>query len=168
MNQVDVDYFEWLTLQIVVPREKRFVGLFERMHSLEFIWTVPHDNNRLQDGLDLRYEFLDGSRKQMVLTGVTILEVLIGLSRRVAFIAGGDEYIWPWRLIKNLKLNKMSDPLSTENANRIDNILETLVWRTYSSDGRGGFFPLRNAEEDQTQIEIWYQMNNYVNEMKSP
>lgn len=168
MNQIDVDYFEWLASQIASPKGKSFTGLLERMHSLEFVWTVPHDENRLHDGLDLRYEFLDGSSKKMVLKGGTILEVLVGLSRRVAFTAGGDEYIWAWRLIKNLRLNRMSDPLSTENANRIDDILEALVWRTYSPNGRGGFFPLRHPTEDQREVEIWYQMNSYVNEINSP
>lgn len=168
MNQVDVDYFNWLISQIASPMNKSYIGLYERMHSLEFVWTIPHDDNRVQDGLDLRYEFLDGSRQRMVLTGASILEVLVSLSRRVAFTAGGDSTVWAWRLIKNIRLNKMTDPLSTENANRIDDVLASLVWRTYSPDGRGGFFPLKDPEQDQTKVEIWYQMNAYVNEIKNP
>ncbi len=168
MNQVDVDYFNWLTSQIAYPSSKSYIGLFERMHSLEFVWTVPHDDNRVQDGLDLRLEFLEGSRERMVLRGVTILEVLIAVSRKVAFTAGGSERNWAWRLIKNLRLNKMSDPLSADNLDRIDRILEAFVWRQYSPDGRGGLFPLQYPEEDQTKVEIWYQLNAYVNEIKSP
>lgn len=167
MNQLDYDYYTWLISQINIPTEKSYGDLFDRMHNLEFVWTVPNDDNRVQDGLDLRPEFMGRSQGQgnLALAGVTLLEVLVSLSRRVAFTAGGDERDWAWRLIKNLKLNKMSDPLTTENADRVEVILEALIWRTYHHDGRGGFFPLKQPKEDQTKVEIWYQMNAYVNEM---
>jgi hypothetical protein len=59
-------------------------------------------------------------------------------------------------------LSSKSDPLTDEDVAKIKNILDTLVWRTYQPDGRGGFFPLNHPEEDQTKVEIWYQMNKYV------
>jgi hypothetical protein len=167
MTQIDYDYFEWLTSQINVPNRKTCNDLFERMHNLEFVWIVPNDDNRVQDGLDLRSEFVNGSRRKLNLKGVSFLEVLVGLSRRVAFTAGGDSRNWAWRLIKNIKLNKMSDPLTAEKANKVDEVLNTLIWRTYQKDGRGGFFPLNQIAEDQTKVEIWYQMNAYVIETQA-
>lgn len=166
MTQSDYDYYEWLVSQIRVPPNKPLTGVFERMHNLEFIWFIPNDDNRVQDGLDLRIEFLDGTNKRLDLNGVTILEVLVGLSRRVAFTAGGDAKTWAWRLLKNLKLHKCTDPLSDDQANRVDDILYSVVWRTYAADGWGGFFPLKQPSEDQTKVELWYQMNAYVIEMK--
>jgi hypothetical protein len=165
MKQIDIAYYEWLTAQIAIPSGKTYHYLFERMHNMEFIWTVPHDANRLRDGIDLRTEFLDGRAHRLTLDVATALEVLIGLSRRVAFNAGGNEKRWAWLLIKNLKLNRMSDPVSSENATRIENILEALIWRTYRSDGSGGFFPLKDPTDDQTKVEIWYQMQAYIREM---
>jgi len=168
LNPIDFEYYEWLTSQVDTPKNgKSYTGLFERMHNLEFVWTVPNDNNRVQDGLDLRAEFMGSKNKakQLQLDECTILELVIGLSRRLAFIAGGREDHWAWRLIKNLRLNKMSDVLTSEQVDRIDEIIYAMVWRTYRSDGLGGFFPLNNPEKDQTQVEIWYQMNAYVNEM---
>lgn len=167
MTQIDYDYFEWLTSQINVPNRKTCNDLFERMHNLEFVWIVPNDDNRVQDGLDLRSEFVNGSRRKLNLKGVSFLEVLVGLSRRVAFTAGGDSRNWAWRLIKNIKLNKMSDPLTSEKANKVDEVLNALIWRTYQKDGRGGFFPLNQIAEDQTKVEIWYQMNAYVIETQA-
>ena len=58
----------------------------------------------------------------------------------------------------------MYDPISKRKSIKIDDILDTLIWRTYEYDGIGGFFPLTNAEEDQTKVEIWYQMAAYINE----
>lgn len=167
-KQIDHDYFEWLISQIEVRSNRTFNELFERMHNIEFVWTVPNDDNRIQDGLDLRIQFLNGARRTIHLDGATILEVLIGLSRRVAFTAGGEAPWWAWQLIENLRLHKSSDPLTNGKANRIDDILEDLIWRTYQRNGQGGFFPLNNALEDQTKIEIWYQMNAYVMEIQEP
>jgi len=165
---VDYEYYIWLTKKIDIPNNKQYLGLFERMHNVEFVWTVPNDDNRVQDGLDLRSEFLniqDGG--EITIGGVTCLEVLVALSRRVAFIADGAHHSrkWAWTLLKNLGLQRFSDPLTPEKTARVDNILHDLIWRHYHANGRGGFFPLQNPEVDQTTVEIWYQLNAYVSEM---
>jgi hypothetical protein len=165
MNALDYRYFDWLISQIKLPsNQKTYNELFSRMYDLEFVWTVPNDGNRVQDGLDLRPEFLNGARQRLSLGGVSILEVLIALSRRLAFNAGGDPETWAWRLIKNLRLNKMADPLTDGQSVRVEEALEALVWRTYQPDGQGGFFPLRYPTMDQTKVEVWYQMHAFINE----
>ena len=165
MNQLDVEYYEWLVSQIDIPNGKIYGELFDRMHNLEFVWTVPNDDNRVQDGLELRVEFAQESSHELEARGATFLEVLVALSRRTAFTAGGKQEQWAWRLIKNLRLNKMSDPFTEQKSNRVNDILDTVIWRTYEPNGRGGFFPLNHPQEDQTKVEIWYQMNKYVIEM---
>jgi len=169
MNKLDYNYYEWLISQIRSPRKRTYKDLFSRMHNLEFVWFVPNDDNRMQDALELREEFLyenDGSSQRLSLKWVTFLEVLVALSRRVAFTGGGDAESWAWRLIKNLHLEKMSDPVTETKARRIDDTLYTLIWRTYSASGRGGFFPLKFPTKDQTKLEIWDQMNAYIIEME--
>ena len=162
MNKTDYKYYEWLVSQIETPGDRTYNELFERMHNFEFVWFVPNDDNRLQDGLDLRHEFLNGNAPNLRLKGVTMLEILVALSRRLAFTAGGNEHRWAWKLLKNLRLNKMSDPLTEAKAQRIDDILYAVVWRTYDRSGNGGFFPLKDSLDDQTKVELWYQMNAYV------
>jgi hypothetical protein len=142
-------YFHWLEPQ---TREgghqtKTYTDLLQLMHSKEFVWFVPNDDNRLVDGLDLRTEFLRESEAPSTLSPdefgpPTILEVLVGLSRRLAFTAGGTAEGWAWQLLKNLELEKMSDPLSRRKCAEADEKLETLIWRNYAPDGAGGFFPL--------------------------
>lgn len=167
MKTLDFQYYEWLTSQIDIPNGKTYDDLFERMHNVEFHWTVPNDDNRIQDGLDLRTEFADGMQDELSLGGATFLEVLVALSRRVAFTAGGNKHPnqWAWTLLKNIGLRKATDPLTPEKAQYVDDVLHTVIWRSYSSDGRGGFFPLQNPEHNQTEFEIWDQMNMYVTEM---
>lgn len=162
LTRTDYDYYEWLISQIAIPNGKSYTGLFEIMHNTEFFWTVPNDDNRIQDALDLRTHFLNGKNETINLAGATLLEILISLSQRVAFIASGSPRKWAWKLLKNLRLTQKSDPLTDEDIVRINNVLDALVWRTYQKDGRGGFFPLKFPEEDQTKVEIWYQMNKYA------
>jgi hypothetical protein len=168
-KRIDRQYFEWLISQIEIPTRNpnTYLDLFGRMFDAEFIWFVPHDDNRLQDGLDLRNEFLNGKR-HIFERGASILEVLIALSRRVAFNAGGHPPIWAWQLIENLRLQKASDPLIGAKATRVEETLYALIWRTYERNGQGGFFPLNFALEDQTKREIWNQMHAYVNEIQEP
>lgn len=171
-SQVNQDYYEWLTSQISIPNGNSYNELFTLMHEVEFVWTVPNDDNRIHDGLDLRTEFANTTYPQfrlqgLELDGATFLEVLVALSRRTAFTAGGDQEEWAWALIRNLRLHKKSDPLSENDIFKVNDTLYSLIWRTYRPDGRGGFFPLKNPEEDQTKVEIWYQMNKYVIEGNS-
>lgn len=164
-NQAEQQYFEWLISQINVQGTRTFYDLFEVLFTIEFDWTVPHDKNRVQDGLDLRTEFFNG-KKIRLNKRATVLEVLIALSRRLAFIAGGRAEDWAWQLLANLRLNKMTDPFTENKARKVNNILETLIWRQYRDDGFGGFFPLNWPDQDQTQVEVWYQMQKYVSEIQ--
>ena len=168
MTRVDYNYYIWLTDQVHIPNGKTYMGLFERMHNMEFFWTVHHDDNRVQDAIDLRGEFLEETGGgELALGGATCLEILVSLSRKISFMASGNGHSrqWAWTLLKNLRLYKFSDPLTQVKTERIDDILNKLVWRDYAPNGRGGFFPLQNPEADQTQVEIWHQMNAYVAEL---
>lgn len=161
-------YFGWLKSQIAIDygREtsKTCDGLFAWLHSKEFVWIIPNDDNRVEDGLDLRTEFLGGAHYEILQNGVSILEVLVSLSRRLAFNAEGDPTKWAWQLIVNLELHKFADPLTNRDEDKIEETLERLIWRQFHPDGQGSFFPLKVAKEDQTKIELWYQMSAYINE----
>jgi hypothetical protein len=173
-QRIENDYFHWLTSQIELPTDNPYTynELFTRMYETEFVWHIPHDDDRVQDGLNLRSQFMHETRQSKSLDsiihrGASVLEVLIALSKRVAFTAGGAAEIWAWQLIENLKLNRASDPFSRTKVNRVEGILEALIWRTYRRNGEGGFFPVSDGvKQDQTKIDIWNQMNIYVNEIQ--
>jgi hypothetical protein len=165
-------YFWWLAGQVKQDRraDQPYQELLRQMHKKEFIWIVGNDENRMIDGTDLRMEFLNIKGNRLELTRehfgpCSVLEVMLGLSRRLAFSVGGNAEAWAYKLLENLRLTDMTDPLPPRYVSSIDNVLERLIWRTYNPDGFGGFFPLNHPREDQTQIEIWYQMAAYVNEL---
>lgn len=171
MTRAERDYFDWLTQQIVETSRREYFGLFRLMYRFEYVWTVPHDDNRCQDAKDLRTEYINEygphDHSPWHDRPVSVLEVLISLSRHLSFHAGGDARRWAWELIKNLGLERMHDPLDMSQRVRTEEILNDLVWRTYSRDGRGGFFPLENPRHDQRKVELWYQMNEYIDARQS-
>ena len=83
-------YFDWM-YQLVVDRYSKlsYRRLFAKLHSTEFIFEIPMDGNRAEDGVELRYRF---GREQnypdaMVAsllddTSCSILEMMIALSIR--------------------------------------------------------------------------------------
>jgi hypothetical protein len=172
---IDVDYYQWLISQIQIGTKRDYVGLFEIMHNTEFAWFIPNDGNRVGDGKELRKDYFRYELDSIYEDGlldieyVSFLEVLIGLSKRLAWGMSdqGNEPYWAWRLIKNLSLNKMSDPITIGKREIINETLYNVIWRQYDRYGRGGFFPLEHTIKDQTKIEIWYQMQEYLME-KNP
>lgn len=165
-------YLEWLYAQVYTEGNS-YWGLMHLLYEKEFVWIIANDDNRIADGLDLRVEFMHSMGNPLehdlrMGRGCSALEVLIGLSRRLSFLAEGDPAHWAWRLLENLGLREMLDPLSVEDKEQVDHILETLIWRNYGADGSGGFFPLAWPEADQRRIELWYQMNAYVEELYQP
>lgn len=165
------EYLRWLEPQLkdqYSPRES-YWDLVNLMFEKEFSWSVPHDDNRMVDGMDLRTEFSYEARirrSQLERIGpCSFLEVLIGLSRRLAFTAGGEAPGWAWQLLTNLELHRMADPLTPRKQRKVDQIMTACIQRTYLPDGQGGFFPLAWPDDDQTEIELWYQLNAYAEEI---
>lgn len=168
---IDELYFQWLYSQVgslkIANPSKTYWTLLKKLFTKEFIWIVPNDDNRAEDGRALRKEFLDEVEVAEVdpvwmRLGCSILELLIGISRRLNFedeSRGPDE--WFWCLIENLSLKRYNDRVRFPERT-VDEILDALIWRTYEPDGHGGLFPLRTPRADQRDVEIWYQLSAYL------
>lgn len=167
------EYLQWLGAQLRDEHanpNKTYWDLTIAMYAQPFSVTkVPMDDNRVADGMDLRVDFarLESipSTRMPVLGPCSFLEVLIALSRRMAFAAGGQAPGWAWQFLCNLELDRMSDPFTRTKDRKTQEIMETVIWRSYSPDGRGGFFPLQRPDDDQTRLELWYQMHAYIEEL---
>ena len=179
-HPVSGDYLLWLAPQIRGEDDgnpnRTYEGLVAIMYETEFVWLVANDDNRKADGLDLRVEFCneqDIPKRQTEAfldknypdPPCSFLEVLIGLSRRLAFAAGDNAPGWAWILMHNLDLHRITDPVGRGKARQAKDILQTCIYRNYDPDGRGGFFPLANPDRDQRQVEIWYQLPDYIDDV---
>jgi hypothetical protein len=172
-EQLDDQYLEWL--HNLVGRQAENVDhyhLIKQLHSREFVPmpVAPSDENRAADGMALRTEFMRQGRMISVThdwlyMGCSVLEMLIGISRHLSFEMDGEVGEWFWHLVDNLGLTRYHD--GRWNGRVVDNVIERLVWRNYSRDGNGGLFPLEHPHQDQTRVELWFQMESYMLELTS-
>lgn len=167
---LDEQYLKWLYRQVASIRlrnpARTYWSLLRQLFKTEFVWLIPNDDNRIEDGRDLRYEFIeesgaDPSDDWMTLQ-CSMLELLIGLSRRLDFEADGGSRRWFWTLLENLDLHNLNDSEYDNQEEFVDDVLANVIWRTYDYDGSGGLFPLEHPDRDQTQVELWYQLSAYL------
>lgn len=180
------EYFSWLYNHIREPRRRDYyVKLCKLLHAKPFKSYVHNDENRCADGIALRNIFsemmgLDESHTEVhyFLKGeCTIFEMMVALAKRMNELMydlddrGDHTPKWFLEMIRNLGLSEFTDETTRDNRldpvteAEIDDTLEKLVSRAYDFYGRGGLFPLkRRPPEDQTTVEIWYQLMRYLDE----
>lgn len=173
MNEpYDEQYFVWLysrigSVEATHPR-RTYWNLMRHLYIKEFIWLIPNDDNRVEDGRDLRLRFLEENNIHSpdvgwMGLGCSMLEMLIGVANRLAFETSIEPRKWFWELMENLGLDAYTDNHKDATA-EIDEVCDRVIFRTYNPDGEGGLFPLREPREDQRDVEIWYQLSSYLAE----
>lgn len=166
---LDDQYLTWLYSQVAEVRTRKssrtFWNLFRQLFSTEFAWFVPNDDNRAEDGRELRCEWATETNTEVdpnwLSLGCSFLELLIALSRRMAFETDGDAANCFWHLISNLGLLGYHDR-SNFRPEDVEDITAKVIWRTYDRRGNGGLFPLQRTKNDQRRVEIWYQLSEYL------
>jgi hypothetical protein len=152
-------YFQWLTEFIGTRTSKE---LLRHLFYKEYKSVLPNDDNRCLDGTRLRDLF---EQELNILVNpisndpCSFLEMLIGLAKRMSEDVVGDDDVrlWFWRMVKNA--GYLESPESLWGA-----ISKGVIERKYKSNGQGGLFPLKHPHQDQTKVEIWYQMMGYLEE----
>jgi hypothetical protein len=162
-------YFNWLYSKVggisVHNPSLRFVKLLAILHKLEFVWTVLGDDNRAEDGKDLRIEYVNSTHIQpdefWLQDGCSMLEMLIAFSRRAEFETDISARDWFWKMLDNIGLSECNDATDPDPI-FVEATIERLVWRLYDNHGHGGLFPLQATPNDQREVEVWYQFCEYV------
>lgn len=171
------EYFDWLYNLVC---ERRFSSkisyrkLLMCLHDIEFRYTIPRDQNRAEDGADLRYRFAlrlepyeDVSEVLDILGGpCSVLEMMVALAIRCEESIMDDPNYgdrtaqWFWNMIVNLGLGNMTD----ERFDRwtIEHIINRFLDRDYEPDGIGGLFVIRDCDRDLRKVEIWAQLCWYL------
>ena len=173
---VDHRYLDWLYSWVGrnndLNPDHTYTLLAEKLHRIEFRYFVPNDDNRAADGIQLRDDFARyfGNHENLrLLRGgpCSVFEMLVALALRADFITNIENYgadYWFWLMIDNLDLSQFQD--STYMDFFPDDLIEDIVnaWmnREYLPNGQGGLFPLVHTKNDQTTVEIWYQLQEYI------
>lgn len=166
---LDDRYLTWLYSQVAEVKtrksSKTYWDLLRQLYCTEFTWFVPNDDNRAEDGRELRFEWADSENIELpdhwLRLGCSFLEMLIGLARRLEFQTDESCEHWFWHLINNMGLLGYHDR-SNFSEEDVEDRTSAVIWRTYDPDGNGGLFPLRATDRDQRQVEIWYQFCEYL------
>lgn len=169
-GSLDDLYLRYLYDYVGLPkrgRNRTYWKLFQQMYAKEFVWLIPQDSSRAEDVQELRWEFtraagLSRVQAAWLYKSCSILEMVIFVARRIAFITDDDFRPWFLQLLYNLRLDYNTDHNFDGHIIEIDEKLESLIWRTYLPNGEGGLFPLQNPAVDQRNVEIWNQMNAWL------
>jgi hypothetical protein len=163
-------YYDWLVMKI--GGEGPYRKLLRFLYSTDFTWRndILTDSAREEDGYELRFMYFDETRKRIDVfqdKNCSVLEMLIALSIRVdrdiLWVPGESHQDWLfWIMLKNANLTLYSDDRFDENA--VYNIIDNILSRKYKKNGEGGFFPVKKAFQDQRNVPIWDQMNQFLNE----
>lgn len=169
---LDDGYFEWLYSFVGAVRNRNpsrsYWSLLKKLYSTPFHWFVPNDDNRAEDGKELRSEYVWSEEiiqvdQDWLDLECSIFEMLIALSRRLEFESSTSSEEWFWILLENLGIAKYNDKVYTKEIDqKVGKVLDKLNSRKYARNGEGGLFPLKNATKDQRKVELWYQMSSYL------
>lgn len=163
---IEEAYFVWLCTKVLPLNTQNYQKLMQVLYCTEFVWIVPGDRNRTEDGLELRQYFLDQAGWENDPTWwnepCSLLEFFIAFSDRAKFTTEKPLRDWFWTFMDNLSLDDYRQIGSIELP-VVEDILYTFVWRQYDELGRGGgMCPLSTSQHDQREVEIWYQFNEYI------
>lgn len=161
-DKIDM-YLDWLETKVW---DDRYSKLLSFLFTQDFYWSIPMDENRYFDGMELRNQFEEETGCIIdTPTDCSVLEVMIALAGRMEDVMADDDYgdrtaKWFWEMIHNLGLRCMTDDEYDETY--ILSVLERFLNREYTRDGTGNLFYIPHPDKDLREVEIWYQMCWYL------
>ena len=179
MRSVELEdrYFEWLYDLVCnsgYVSRLSYRKLLSFLHSVTFYSILPRDENRAYDGIKLRYDFGDDNgiprhriQRKLDNRPCSFLEMAVALSRRCEveimydYELGNRTWKWFWKIMTNMNLGGMTD--DKFDADYVNKAVETVLTRTYEPNGRNGYFTIPGCHDDLRKVEIWGQLNRYIN-----
>ena len=172
-DQINDDYFEWLCELINIERFSKHLTyrkLLTHLHNIEFTWFIPHDDNRADDGIQLRRRYAlvqdDMRLSNYILGPCSILEMMVALAIRCEenimddALMGNRTGQWFWGMIHSLGLSGMND--ARFDIDYVDDVLARFLNREYEPNGKGGLFTIKHCMNDMRTVEIWCQLSWYL------
>ena len=172
-DRIQNEYFEWMYELVFGDNHSESISyrkLLMHLHNTAFVYSIPMDANRAENGEHLRHKFAlryGIDENYLDIGECSILEMMIALAIRCEEEIMYDPNIgdrtaqWFWGMVVNLGLGEYTDEYY--NRREVDYILERFLNHEYEPDGRGGLFRVRGCESDLRNVEIWYQMLWYLN-----
>ena len=172
-------YIEWISigkLRMDYQEFSKYNAMIWALVDIPFSYIHPMDENRYNDGMNMRIEFenltsWDISQEAGYRDQCTVYEMMAALAYRCEHQLMRDgsgidrTKFWFFEMCKNLDILKWDfDHLNYDYKKDIDTKIGVWLRREYEFDGRGGAFPIKNATENQKNVQIWEQMNQFLME----
>lgn len=165
------DYFDWLYSMVCDETHGSYRRLLMHLHNVEFTYFVGNDDNRAEDGIELRDRFADDRNYRDVELALdkpcSVLEMLVALAYRCEehimedLDLGDRTGLWFWTMIENMGLLDMDDYNYDEEI--VENTIQVLINREFAPNGEGGLFTIPDCEYDLRKVEFWYHLCWYLN-----
>lgn len=171
------EYYTWL-VSLVDTDEGVLLNKYDRimnyLFTTPFIFSLNHDENRASDGISMRLHFGEDNceEKSDIFVSMpyecTCLEMMVALANRIENdimydpTLGNRTWQWFWEMIRCLGLDRYDD--EHFDAEKVRKIVDIFMHRQYERDGSGGLFKTFDTSVDMRKIEIWYQMQHFVND----
>lgn len=178
MNPMIIDnplkelYLDWLT-SLVMFNCPNYTKLLKHLFICNFIPPLSEDENRGKDGLDLRDHFAlvsnvskEDAEEYFGCNPCSMLEMMVALSIRMENVMADDAFgdrtdYWFKNMLVNLELNGQDD--EHYSGSYVESRLINYFEGNYLPNGEGGLFTLPEYIGDVRELEIWYQMQYYLN-----
>ena len=179
LDILNKEYLDWMCELVCGERysdASSYRKLLGYLYNRDFVYSIELDGNRAEDGVDLRHQFAYERGYNESVVGnymsykpCSVLEMMIALAIRCEEHIMGDPDVgdrtanWFWGMIYNLGLDSMDDDYYDEH--RTEVIIDRFLHREYEEDGRGGLFTVKSCIHDLRNVEIWYQMCWYLDDI---
>lgn len=175
-RELEKRYFNWLTDKIGDEQSERYSHLLHKLHETNFwfLYSIPLDGNRYEDGINLRYRF--GEERGILPSQIaaeldirecSMLEMLVALSIRIEEAGMGIPYEgidpgrWFWQFVENL--GYFASPFDDD---AIDRVTDRFLNRQFNPDGSNGGIVVVEGSRDLRRLDIWYQIQLYLSSIE--
>lgn len=175
MTKLEDRYFDWLK-QKAMGQDRSYDLLLDFLYNKPFSYTIRMDENRAEDGIELRYTFgfENDIPEEDIVAGLdsgrdcSMLEMMVGLALRcesqimVDMEEGEQPERWFRIMIQNLGLSSQTN--DNFDAEKADYITDRFLAHQYSYYGDGSLFSVCNPRYDMRKTDLWYQAMWYLTE----
>lgn len=177
MENLEKRYFDWLISKVnSFVNETRYSKLLNHLYNRSFnVYILPMDQNRSEDGINLRYSgfgyecHIDQHEIERYLDrrDCSMLEMMVSLSIKAENIVGDSEIgdrtgLWFWSMLESLGLTIYDDMHYEMEA--VEFAIDCFLNHDYKPNGKGGLFTVKDPPHDMRNTEIWNQMCWFLSE----
>lgn len=163
-RDIKILYHQWLYDKVMLS--PRYTSLLKELDRHDYIWHLPMDANRYEQGVALRYRFgaecgIDDQEIASLIDirPCSILEMLVALvlciSERIL-----DDGDWETKKIFMTILNNLGLSEYTDYSFTVESVDE--VWAILDSFSEGKLYLFPTNGEDMSNVDLWYQAHRYL------